>query len=52
MGSLLNGARMCILCGTMSPSPSEDKPYAAWILHHVIRMLCVEPGPTIAPDDI
>lgn len=52
MGNALNGARMCTLCGTMSPSPSDDKPYAAWILRHVVKMECVDKGPTIVFDDL
>lgn len=52
MEGQLNGAQMCPHCGVMSPSPSNDKPYSVWVLNHIIRMLCTEAGPTIAPDDL
>lgn len=52
MASLLNGARMCTTCGVMSPSPSDDRPYADWILHHVVKMECAKKGPTIVFDDL
>lgn len=45
MASLLNGSRMCTRCGGMSPSPSDDSPYADWILWHVVRMACPDNRP-------